>query len=341
MFLSIVIPMYNVERYIKKCLESVMYQKDVTLGRDYEVIIINDGSTDKSLDIASKLISQTNGIWIVSQQNQGLGNARNNGIKLANGEYIWFIDSDDWIEPFSIRTVINKLNHVPVDVLKIRGYRYISELNSYVRQPQYNEDLVINGRIEGLSSLTNVPSQFNICRKSFLQENNLLFMSNVYHEDNDFIVRMYWFAKTVSFINTPLYYHRKNPNSITSIPNPKRAFDLIKVCESLSLFYHFFVERNDKNFSKVLSKFISISLNIAFDIINHHSLLIQDEFNHQLQKHKHLFTHLYKSRTLKYMIESLAFNFYGNYSGIYRFLNRMNKYRALLFSGKKISKIKL
>ena len=94
--LSIVIPIYNVEKYLYTCLLSIMTQ-DIPLT-DYEVILINDGSSDGSLVIAERFAAQYSNIRLISQENRGLSGARNRGIEEAQGEYIWFIDSDDYIE---------------------------------------------------------------------------------------------------------------------------------------------------------------------------------------------------------------------------------------------------
>ena len=96
MKLSIVIPVYNVEKYVSECLDSCLEQNvDIT---DYEIIIVNDGSTDNSANLINLYAKQSN-IIIINQENLGLSAARNAGIKIAKGEYIWIVDSDDWIEP--------------------------------------------------------------------------------------------------------------------------------------------------------------------------------------------------------------------------------------------------
>ena len=96
MKLSIIIPMYNVEPYIEKCLLSCLNQN--IPHADYEIIVVNDGSPDGSLGIARRIASTVDNMLIVSQENGGLSAARNKGLSYAKGEYVWFVDSDDWIE---------------------------------------------------------------------------------------------------------------------------------------------------------------------------------------------------------------------------------------------------
>ena len=92
--ISVIVPIFNVEKYLKECLESIINQT----FKDIEIICINDGSTDNSLDILNQYAEKDNRIKVITQSNQGLSAARNTGIKYANGEYISFIDSDDYID---------------------------------------------------------------------------------------------------------------------------------------------------------------------------------------------------------------------------------------------------
>ncbi|WP_416145200.1 glycosyltransferase family 2 protein [Planococcus koreensis] len=94
--ISIIIPVYNVESYITRCLQSVIKQRHF---EEFEVIVVNDGSTDKSIDLIQDAVGSFHNIEIIHQANKGLSEARNTGIKAAAGEYISFVDSDDWIEP--------------------------------------------------------------------------------------------------------------------------------------------------------------------------------------------------------------------------------------------------
>ena len=104
--LSIIVPVYNVEPHIRPCIESIFNQG--LDEKDYEVIIVNDGSTDKSMEMITDIISQHNNIIIINQENQGLSMARNNGIEKASGEYIQFVDSDDLLIDNSLPYLLNQ-----------------------------------------------------------------------------------------------------------------------------------------------------------------------------------------------------------------------------------------
>ena len=118
MKISIVVPVYNVEKYLSKCLESLISQ---TLA-DIEIICINDGSTDKSLEILENYASKDNRVKIINQENQGVSTARNNGLACANGEYVTFVDSDDWLESNSCEELYNKAIQTNSDIVLFSHY---------------------------------------------------------------------------------------------------------------------------------------------------------------------------------------------------------------------------
>ena len=127
--LSIVIPIYNVENYLDTCLSSVMTQ-DIPLT-DYEVILINDGSSDGSLVIAERFAAQYSNVRLISQENRGLSGARNRGIEEAQGEYIWFIDSDDYIEIDCISVLLEYMISGGLDAMRF-NYLNVNEKHEIV-----------------------------------------------------------------------------------------------------------------------------------------------------------------------------------------------------------------
>ena len=105
MKLSIIIPVYNTEDYIRQCIESVLNIKNIQT----EIVVVNDGSTDKSLAILEEYAEKNNNIKIITQENQGASAARNTGIRVCTGDYIYFLDSDDWIDTDSFEKIIEEL----------------------------------------------------------------------------------------------------------------------------------------------------------------------------------------------------------------------------------------
>ena len=113
--LSIIIPVYNVEKYIYECLDSIIYQKNCI--NDCEIILVNDGSTDSSGDICKKYAKKYKNIKYLSKKNGGLSDARNFGIENASGNYIWFIDSDDYIQKDCISKIVKAIKEKKTDVI--------------------------------------------------------------------------------------------------------------------------------------------------------------------------------------------------------------------------------
>ena len=117
MKLSIVIPMYGVEKYIEKCLLSCINQESACLGVDYEIICVNDGTKDKSAVLARSIADKHEGIIVIDQENGGLSAARNTGTAAAKGEYIWYVDSDDWIDVETCNTAVSVAIKYGADVV--------------------------------------------------------------------------------------------------------------------------------------------------------------------------------------------------------------------------------
>lgn len=224
MKLSIIVPMYNVEKYIQRCLSSIINNKGFL--ENCELIVVNDGTKDNSESIARKIIEGLPNTQIIVQENRGLSAARNTGLSHAKGEYVWFIDSDDWIEPDAIKALMNEIDK-EYDVIQF-GYNNVysgGQMEPVFRTPTIDS----GGRV--LESMTwPMGAQFSLYRREFLYDNNLIFYKGIYHEDNDFTPRVLSYAKEVSILSQPLYnYFKGNPNSILSTPNIKKCHDLILV----------------------------------------------------------------------------------------------------------------
>ena len=205
MKLSIIIPVYNVEAYLLRCLESCVNQ-DVPLG-EYEIIIINDGSTDGSLKVAESFVVQHPHVTLISQPNGGLSAARNMGLRSAKGDYIWFVDSDDWITKDCLKGLSGRLWKDSVDIL---GVCKANVLEDHVYEHYfYNEELeemVLSGKEVLLKGyLKNVCSPYAIYNRLFLLNNAIFFYEGVFHEDSEFTPRAYYFARKVGFYNRICY----------------------------------------------------------------------------------------------------------------------------------------
>lgn len=218
--LSIIIPMYNAEKYIVNCLDSIL-KSDLPNG-EYEVIIVNDGSKDKSPEIAQGYVSKHNNFIYLTQENQGQSVARNNGIEKAHGEYLWCIDSDDMVT-HDLNFIYSFLkNHHDADIIKTvietfeegQPVKYTQRDGNYTHKS--GRDLLLSGYHP--SSVCNM-----IVRKSLLIENNLRFIPGITSQDTELSHRIYTFAKSVYTFNYVTYLYLHNSFSTTQSKDPKKV----------------------------------------------------------------------------------------------------------------------
>lgn len=316
MKLSIIIPMYKVERYIKKCLLSCLNQ-DIPVD-DYEIIVVNDGSPDDSLAIADHVASTTMNITLISQDNGGLSVARNKGLSLAKGEYVWFVDSDDWIEDNCLGGILKCLDDTTPDFLQLQ-YRLSYDDDSLNK----NCYCRINGVIDGIQQIANggvpIPAQFVVYRREFLEKNRLTFYPGIYHEDCEFKPRALFLAERCTSYDKVVYnYYQRTSGSITTVANPKRAFDLLKVAYSIDTFY---TEVAKGRCSLFFHNHISLMINNALSVVGEKNRA----FSSLLYKEKRLFVHLRKSSILKYKVEGWLFTLFPNRSvSIYNLLRKIS-----------------
>lgn len=247
-FLSIIIPVYNVQNYIEKCLESIFLQNvDENL---YEVIFVNDGTPDNSMTYVDRYSSRKN-VKIINQENQGLSVARNNGLKLASGDYVWFVDSDDWVSSNSIKSIILESTG-NYDVMSIL-LTTVQEKNGAASRWNYNKFLsnqnVIGGKDYLFYDGRIGPTQQFIYKRKFLSEHNLHYRPNVLHEDGEFNSRVLYFAKSVRLINDYCYFYLlRSNNSIMSTIKMKNMYDIIRNYNSLKDFGQSYVKDEDRRY---------------------------------------------------------------------------------------------
>ena len=231
--LSIIIPLYNTERYIERCLLSCVEQN--IEEQDYEIIVVNDGSTDQSVEVVKRLVEVYKNIRIYSKENGGQSSARNWGLEHANGEYIWFIDSDDWIVPYVIGNLLDKACNYNLDVL---GFGFsIAEDNGGLRSYEIKADgegNVLNG--EDFICKVSMPHGpwAAIFRRRYLVEKGLSFIEGIIHEDIDYTMRAYCLADRIMFTSQIAYYYYQREGGIMkSSQSPRRVRDFLTVSDSL------------------------------------------------------------------------------------------------------------
>lgn len=222
---SFIVPVYNTSNYLKKCIDSLINQT----YKSFEIIIVNDGSTDNSLDIINGYKESNKNIKIINQKNGGLSNARNNGVKKASGEYIIFVDSDDYVEKNLLENIDSRLNNEDVFRFQVREVENNKKIE-YLECEFENE----NGKdaFKIISSFHFVePAWCYAYKKDFYVKNKFVFKENCYHEDYGLIPYIILLANNVSCYNFIGYNYIIRNNSIMTTNDynktRKKAFDVL------------------------------------------------------------------------------------------------------------------
>ena len=233
---SIVIPVYNVEKYLRECIESVIAQ----FYRNIEVILVNDGSTDNSKNLCEEYKLKYSFIKLINKENGGLSDARNVGILHSTGEYILFLDSDDyWDDSNFLFELVQYINKNPnIDYIFFKYKYYLQKRNKY-KEPVFNiDDKYIEGKsgIECLDYILSRMSNFHwyawagVFRRSFIINNNLFFIKDRLYEDVVWTPQIFIKAKTVAFYNKAVYVYRlEREGQITSKISYKSLEDSILI----------------------------------------------------------------------------------------------------------------
>lgn len=237
MKLSIIIPIYKVEKYINECLNSI-YLQNINESL-FEVIAVNDGTPDNSMTIVERYTRNHKNLIIINQTNKGLSEARNAGLKYAKGDYVWFVDSDDWLPEKSISILLNHTNN-NYDAIKILIRRVKEKDNTFIDE-KYNKYLVNKNCISGKEYLFEdgiyAPAQGIIYKRLFLQDYHLYFIPNIFHEDAELGMRALYYAKQIYLIKDICYYYRiRQEGSIMSSLKLKNFQDLLYIYNQRVIF---------------------------------------------------------------------------------------------------------
>lgn len=254
--ISVIVPVYNVEKWLNMCIDSILAQS----YKNLEIILVNDGSTDKSKDICDSYSKKDNRVRVLNIKNSGQSVARNIGLKEAKGDYILFIDSDDYI---SDKAIIEKF----INILDSNNYDFI--YTSYCRFEDGNEEKITeilpinltNDEIknkEGKDILVDLLNKnsfhhapyLKVCRKEFILNNKLFFREGYYHEDAEWTFKVFYYAKKIFIYDKPWYMRRMRENSTITSRNEsaicKKLCDRLIIADDLIKFFE------KENASKVI-----------------------------------------------------------------------------------------
>lgn len=255
--ISVIIPIYNIEKYVDRCLESISNQDFL----DFEAICVNDGSTDNSKDIINKYVQNDSRFVLLNKENGGLSDARNYGVQFAKGDYIFFLDGDDYIES-------NCLNEL---------YKYVELYKHDLVMCGYNEvnyDGSINRIVTNKASTlyADIVKENNIINKyphcawnklysiKFFKELGIKYPKGLYYEDVGTTPLIYLEAKNIAYINKPLINYVVNrPGNITTSVNKK----IVDILDNLRIVNDYYI--NKQRFDEFKNQLCYFNLDMIFD----------------------------------------------------------------------------
>lgn len=233
--LSIIVPVYNVQQFLSECIESLLKQ-DIAES-NYEIILVDDGSSDESGKICDDYALRTPIISVIHQHNQGLSVARNIGLKSAQGTYVQFVDSDDWLAENSLLNLVKRMEEDKLDVLRFNYNRVREEDGVYLFSDEGIKDSDIqNGNLFLLNELGFLcyACQFMI-RKALLVDYSLFFKSGIIYEDTEWTPRVLSVAQRVASIDTIVYNYRLRDGSITNSSAKRKVDAQLSIIDELKL----------------------------------------------------------------------------------------------------------
>lgn len=232
---SIIVPVYNVQSYLERCLNSILNQS----LQDIEIIAIDDGSTDGSTDMLEEYFSKDPRLQLLNTHNGGLSFARNNGIKLAHADLIMFCDSDDYYNTDTVRLMYDAITKNKVDIA-VGGVQMVYETEKFTAHQKNHDRQYYRPKLQGSHQIsdeilkkTDIAAWNKIYRKSIIIENNISFPEGIWYEDNYFFHVYAWSSKQIFFLpyDTFVYNYVRRPDSIMSKTFSKtpKAYDHLEI----------------------------------------------------------------------------------------------------------------
>ena len=234
---SIIIPVFNVETFLRQCLESVIHQTLTEL----EIICINDGSTDQSLHILEEYAAKDNRIIILDKENGGQGLARNLAMQRATGEYVGFVDGDDWINPNMFFSLYTSAKQYDADVT-ICEFQLFNTAKGLIPQTEWFK-LPIHKKFDHIAfrwaDISEVGFHLNsgpvnkLFKNDFIRQHTFTFATDLYYEDIPFVFPSLIRADKISLVRAPFYFYRYSRPGSTTADKGKRQFEIFEILQIL------------------------------------------------------------------------------------------------------------
>lgn len=222
--ISIIIPVYNVEKYLDRCMNSILNQT----FEKYEIILVDDGSTDESKKKCDYYANEYENIFVIHKTNGGLSEARNTGIDIANAELICFVDSDDYLHPQYLEILYKTMIHTNADIVECKFSQTTSDNIFEIRESNKNFSIETMTGVEYLKRRKGYPVAWNKLYKKFLFE-DVRYPVGMIHEDEGTTYKLVYKAPIVTCISVVLYGYYKNDNGIMNSKFNKKRLDIIPI----------------------------------------------------------------------------------------------------------------
>ncbi|MGF7184763.1 glycosyltransferase involved in cell wall biosynthesis [Desulfitispora alkaliphila] len=313
MKISVIIPIYNVEQYLRQCIESVLAQS----YKDMEIILVNDGSPDNSLDICNEFAENHPCIKVIDKENGGISDARNEGIKNSTGEYLMFLDSDDYWGYNFLEELVNFLQKNKKPEYVIFRNKYYYEKTGNYSEAKYNFDASKLSNVKGINALNYILEKhieypwrvwWSIIKKELIIENDHFFIKGRNFEDILWVPKLFLIASTVCYFDhAPIFYRLEREGQITSTYNLKNLKDMIYVarywCKDLKKY-----DVTENEYSRMMKNLASP----YFVAIRYGGLLKKEEKKDliiELKKNKELLNYAVNSMNRKTALACKIFGF--------------------------------
>ena len=262
--ISVIVPVYNVEKYLPQCIDSILNQTEKNL----EIILVDDGSLDNSGKICDEFSKKDDRIVVIHKKNNGLSSARNAGLEIAKGNYIGFVDSDDWLDKSMYEVLLKLLKENNSD---ISCCDFFKTANSNDSIPHIDNEIINSyNNIESLNNFYNGLYTQTVVAWNKLYKRELFkdisYPVGKIHEDEGTTYKLYYKANKITYTNRPLYYYRITPNSITTSKFNKKRLDIIDVYDEKVKFIKNI--NNEEIYSKTLKWYLFKLINCYFECSN-------------------------------------------------------------------------
>ncbi len=310
MSISVIIPAYNVEKYIEECLDSVLNQT----FKDLEIIVVDDGSDDGTLKIIEEYASKDNRIILIKKDNKGPGSARNSGLDVASGEYIYMLDSDDILDSNALEELYELSTEKNTDLIMFKSENFNHNLNKPAEDKYYLLEQMPSSYNNKLFSFNDIVDDFDkidvvVYTKFFKHDliRDVRFDEDIIFEDNIFTIDYIYKANRIYFYNKKLYHRRLRENSIITSTSEKHT-DSVEVNRRMinHMKKHGYYDKvKEKLFVKNLTKLTYRLFDIQDEYKEHFFKVLKEDFsNHKEETLNELDFNLIDEKTI-YIFNSL------------------------------------